>query len=191
MLEERLSTLDGIESRYRREGKKICIDFRVRSDVLLFDARDPAPALERDLSDNFVDYVLASVQSFPLRTNLKLVINFTEKERGLRDDELRSSIRSFFAYEALLHKKRLRNSRRNTEFFLFGGIVLLLLCLFLADLAKRSPFPFVSNVLHEGLLIGGWVGLWRPLESLLYDWWPITMKIRYLNKLSKIEIVFR
>jgi hypothetical protein len=28
----------------------------------------------------------------------------------------------------------------------------------------------LGELLREGLLIGGWVEMWRPLEILLYDW---------------------
>ena len=31
----------------------------------------------------------------------------------------------------------------------------------------------VGGVLREGLLIVGWVAMWRPGEVFLYDWWPI------------------
>ncbi len=30
-----------------------------------------------------------------------------------------------------------------------------------------------AGVIREGLLIGGWVAMWRPLEVCQYDWWPI------------------
>lgn len=30
----------------------------------------------------------------------------------------------------------------------------------------------VRTLLRESLVIAGWVGLWRPLELTLYEWWP-------------------
>jgi hypothetical protein len=36
------------------------------------------------------------------------------------------------------------------------------------------PFPSLfKSILAEGFTIIGWVGLWHPVETLLYDWIPI------------------
>ena len=35
-----------------------------------------------------------------------------------------------------------------------------------------------SRIVDEGLLILGWVAMWKPLELLLYDWWPGLRKKR-------------
>jgi hypothetical protein len=38
----------------------------------------------------------------------------------------------------------------------------------LAAFAGRPGLSITS----EGLLILGWVAMWRPVEIFLYDWWP-------------------
>ena len=43
---------------YRRDGGRVCIDIRVRTAAQLFDGRDPAPFLERDLDQHAVEYIL-------------------------------------------------------------------------------------------------------------------------------------
>jgi len=48
-----------------------------------------------------------------------------------------------------------------------------------------------SRILDEGLLIIGWVALWRPLEIFLYDWWPIRRKQAVLRQLAVIPIDVR
>jgi hypothetical protein len=36
----------------------------------------------------------------------------------------------------------------------------------------------LGGIIRESLLIGGWVAMWRPMEILLYDWWPIRAEAR-------------
>jgi hypothetical protein len=56
------------------------------------------------------------------------------------------------------------------------GIVLAFLgaCLIGGEIVSETiGRTHIARVLQESLVIGGWVAMWRPLEILLYDWWPI------------------
>ena len=46
------------------------------------------------------------------------------------------------------------------------------------------PTEVAGHILKEGLLIVGWVAMWRPLEIFLYDWWPIRRFALLYEKLS-------
>jgi hypothetical protein len=52
--------------------------------------------------------------------------------------------------------------------------------------------PFFSNhiadIFKEGLLIGGWVAMWRPMEIFLYDWWPIRAEAALADRLSVMPV---
>jgi hypothetical protein len=43
-------------------------------------------------------------------------------------------------------------------------------------------------MVREGLLIGGWVAMWRPIEIFLYDWWPIRAEARFYDRLSAMPV---
>ena len=45
-----------------------------------------------------------------------------------------------------------------------------------------------GEIIREGLLIVGWVAMWRPLEVFLYDWWPIRARARLLQRLSTTPV---
>jgi hypothetical protein len=49
----------------------------------------------------------------------------------------------------------------------------------------------VSEIVAEGLLIVGWVAMWRPLEIFLYEWWPTRRRCRGFDKLSRIRVIVR
>jgi len=46
-------------------------------------------------------------------------------------------------------------------------------------------------VLGEGLLILGWVALWRPLEIFLYEWWPLRRRMNVLRQLAQAPVWIR
>ena len=50
------------------------------------------------------------------------------------------------------------------------------------------PDAHATGVLREGLLIVGWVAMWRPLEVFLYDWWPIRAEARLYDRLSAMPV---
>jgi len=46
----------------------------------------------------------------------------------------------------------------------------------------------LAQVLHQSVLIGGWVAMWRPMEIFLYDWWPLAAQIRLLKRLAAMQV---
>lgn len=50
--------------RYKHAEGKRWIEVRVKSSQQLFDARDPAPFRDRDLDDDFIEYILSSARTF-------------------------------------------------------------------------------------------------------------------------------
>ena len=53
---------------------------------------------------------------------------------------------------------------------------------------ERVPrLPF-GDLMSEGLLIGGWVAMWRPLQIFLYEWWPIARKRRIYQALARSSV---
>ena len=53
------------------------------------------------------------------------------------------------------------------------ALVFLSASLAVSDLVGSVSQSRFVEVFREGLLIVGWVAMWRPLEVFLYDWWPI------------------
>jgi hypothetical protein len=65
------------------------------------------------------------------------------------------------------------------------GLVFLSLCLSVRGTMVGEPR---YAVLAEGLLIIGWVGLWRPVEIFLYDWWPVLRRQRQFAALARMPV---
>jgi hypothetical protein len=53
-----------------------------------------------------------------------------------------------------------------------------------------SP-PGPLGILREGVVIFGWVSIWKPIELILFDWYPLFEKLRVYKKLLGTEIDIR
>jgi hypothetical protein len=58
----------------------------------------------------------------------------------------------------------------------------------LGDLIGGLSDGGFAALVREGLLIGGWVAMWRPLEVFLYDWWPILGEARLFDRLGRMPV---
>lgn len=178
--------------RYKHAEGKRWIEVRVRTVQQLFDARDPAPFRERDLDDDFVEYIVSTVSEFSLATPLKLVIYIDDKEsKDLPKDSIREAIRSFFNYRIDLQKSELRTFIKRAQLFLLIGLLILGACLWTAQSLTLPSPPGAMVILREGLVIFGWVSIWKPIELMLFDWYPLYEKLRLNRKLLGMEIDIR
>jgi hypothetical protein len=59
---------------------------------------------------------------------------------------------------------------------------------FLRELVYSLGHDTMSDIFGEGMLIIGWVAMWRPLEIFLYEWVPIRRRCRTLDKLAKMPV---
>lgn len=178
--------------RYKHVEGKRWIEVRVRSPQQLFDARDPAPFRERDLDDDFVEYIFSAAREFTIATPLKLVIHIEDKEsKDLNKDSVRDSIREYFSYRIDLQTNELKNFIKRAQVYLAIGLVILFVCLSFAQKLGPPLSPGSIGILREGIVIFGWVSLWKPIELILFDWYPLYEKLRYYKKLLKTEIEIR
>ena len=176
--------------RYRLEGGKTCIDIKLRSADQVFDGRDPAPFHERDLEDAAVEYILAAVQEIPPKSQFKMVFWITDPAAlQMSAETFVNAVRAHFTYEVEKLRRRTREHVRLGEITLGIALVALTAFLTLAELTKFLPDGAVRQILREGLLIIGWVVMWRPLELLLYDWWPLVRQRRLCRRVVDAEIV--
>jgi len=70
------------------------------------------------------------------------------------------------------------------------GLLFLVLFLGLSLLVAGMgwlPDP-LRSVLQGSLVIAGWVGLWRPLELTLYEWWPERFRLGLHNHLRQMPV---
>jgi len=179
------------KSRYKQIGGRQWIEVRVHSPHQLFDARDPAPFRERDLDDDFVEYILASAREVSSREPLKIAIHVEETEKDLSRAAIKEAIHEFFNYKIEMQRSELRTFLKRAQMILVLGLATLFLLLTIAQRIPISPTPNNWNILREGLVIFGWVSIWKPIELILFDWYPLLEELRFFHRLLEAEIEIR
>jgi hypothetical protein len=171
-------------------GRDARIAIRLARLQQLFNSLDPSPFRDRDLDQDAEDYIVDSADEFPLATPLTLVVYLpAEQVSAVRPDDLQQSIRNYFAYRLGETRRRLRLFFRDGRIALAIGLGFLFACVVLRQVVLAWPAGTISEIAAEGLLIVGWVAMWRPLEIFLYGWWPIRRRCRVFAKLTAVPVM--
>jgi len=158
----------------------------------LFNSFDPSPFHERDLDQDAEEYIVSSAEEIPHQRSLSLVIYLpADQLPDAAAPGLTETIRHYFAYRETHERRRLRLLFHDGRIALVTGILFLFGCLLLRGLLQSIKDGAVPGILGEGLLIIGWVAMWRPLEIFLYEWVPIRRRCRVFAKLSKIPVIVK
>lgn len=176
-----------------KQGKdaKHNIDIRVHSARQLFDGRDPAPFRERDLDQNAVEYVIESAEDAPAGSKFQLVVWITDETSPISDATIQQAVQSHFDYLLARLDRTLHKHVRQGQIKFLVGFSVLTAFLTLSRLMDVLPDGTVRRVVQEGLSIVAWVAMWRPLEVLLYDWWPLLVERRLLRRIRAADVSVR
>ena len=166
------------------------LEVRVAELRHLFNAIDPSPFRQRDLDPRAEEFILDWSRDLPANAPLALLVHL-ERAVGQSDEAvvLRAAIHEFFGARAAGMRRRLRDLFRRGRISLAIGLAFLASSIGVGDgLAFYLPDSRWTEVVREGLLIGGWVAMWRPLEIFLYAWWPIRAEARLGDRLSAMPV---
>ena len=81
--------------------------------------------------------------------------------------------------------------QRRGRVSLLIGVGFLFACLAARRVLGQILTGAWQDILGEGLLISGWVAMWRPLQIYLYDWWPLARRRRVLRKIRDLPVELR
>jgi hypothetical protein len=181
-----------ITSRYRSESGFTLIEIKLDRLEQLFNSFDPSPFHVKDLDDDAEEYIVGAVREFPLHDKLKLVFYLAdEPSRTNTPADLTQAIHAYFEYRYFATKRDLRFELQIGRTSLIIGLAFLTLCVSLQQIFFARGEGVVERIFSEGLVILGWVAMWRPLQTFLYDWWPIRHKGRIYAKLAAMPVEIR
>jgi hypothetical protein len=105
---------------------------------------------------------------------------------------VKQAIANYFKYRADLARLEVRRTLQEGRRSLLVGVVFLAVCMFAREMLRLYEPMEWMRFPEEGLLILGWVAMWRPIELLLYDWWGPLRKRRTYENLSRmrVEVVY-
>jgi len=171
-----------------RHGEAV-IDLRLQTLSQLYDSLDPSPFREKSLDRAVESWLVECAEEHGPDRSLRLVVHAASevlKQAAAVADAVHTHFRPALESAERRHRARLRIHR----FAMLLGLVVLAVTLALRRLIGDLGGD-LSEVLGEGLLILGWVALWRPAEYLLFDTWEQRQSRRVLTRLSKVPVEVR
>ena len=152
---------------------------------------DPSPFHERDLDDDAEEFIVGWAREFPRRDSVSLVVHVNQLPAHADAEHLlETAVHNYFAYRAKLNRLEFRYLLKQGRTSLIIGLTFLAVCMITSQLLRRQE-ETLSIVIREGLIIAGWVAMWRPMEIFLYEWWPLRRKGRLYQKLSRMHVEIR
>ncbi len=166
------------------------IEVRIRELAQLFNSLDPSPFHERDLDDDAEDYIVGWARELPAGVPLRIVIHLPLVEaQKAEENGLAKAFANYFDERASMLGRDLSELFRNGRRYLLIGVPVLILCLIASQLVRTTlgPSP-LSRALEESLIIVGWVANWKPIETFLYDWWPLKRRRDLYIRLARATV---
>jgi uncharacterized membrane protein YgdD (TMEM256/DUF423 family) len=164
------------------------INIRLHTLAQLFDAMDPAPFHDKALDPRAEDYILSCARESAPHEPVTLRVHAPEALQA-HAAEIDSAVHAHFALSLQAAERHGRQRTRIGRMTLVLGLMVLIATLVLRSLLPADPSPAWEAV-GEGLLILGWVALWRPVEILLFERWESRQERQHLRALARARIEF-
>ncbi len=168
------------------------IQLRLREMSQLFNSLDPSPFNEQDLDSDAEEFIVSWARELPRNRPLHLILHLEKPLPAGKDAaSVAAAVRNYFAYRAEISRLELRRFLEQGRISLVIGVSFLSTCLLLGRMIGPRDAEAAWSIAREGLTIGGWVAMWRPMEIYLYDWWPLQRRNVLLRRLGRMKIDLR
>jgi hypothetical protein len=153
-----------------------------------FNPHDPAPLYKRHLSHKFEQYILSSTISSKRHSIIKYKFIYKTAMDEQYTEPLILAIRNHFAGKKDIKEKEFEKFKKRGWFLLVISMVVMMVCKGIESLLKSNGFE-IQNTISNGMDIFSWVILWRPIDTLIFNWNPYLKEICLLDKLKNAEVI--
>jgi hypothetical protein len=164
------------------------IEVSVREVGQLFNSMDPSPFNEKDLDREADEYIVSWAREYPVDAPVALRVHLDQWPERDPTQLVTDAVHHYYEYRAGLTDLEFRRVMREGRVTLCIGLAFLATCLIATRALGPRDASGWSGYLRESLTIVGWVAMWRPMETYLYDWWPIRRRGKVFRKLSAMPI---
>jgi len=166
------------------------IAVRITSISQLFNSLDPFPFQERDLDKSAEEFIVGWARELPRDEPIHVVLHLPTAE--LQKPECRdvgTALQKYFKYRAEVTQRDLNELFRTGRLSLLIGMTVLAVGLLATQaITGRLGESSLGRYFEEGLIIISWVGNWKPVETFLYDWWPVLRTRNLYRRLANAKV---
>ena len=160
----------------------------------LFIAPDFDPYAKSPIYISGLEAATNQIKMSPRRSEHKLILHLPP-EKFAPDilEKTRQAILNYCEFKLQETRREVLLLRWEGFEALQMGLSFMAGCLFLSLYLrgmKNSP-EFLRTFISEGLSIVGWVSMWKPIDILLYQWWPHWQSQYIYEKLKLAELIIQ
>jgi hypothetical protein len=179
-----------IRKRYPFENGRYIIELRVNTIHQLFDERDPAPFRDKDLDEDLFEYLVTAAQDVSIERVGRIRIYIDRPVSESPEEMIRTAFRNHFLYEGEITGRKIDYTLRvGLRSLIIGFMFLSVAVLASTTIGAENP-GYLSLLLKEGVLLLGWVSMWKPINIFLYEWWPLADLRSLYGGLADLPIEF-
>ncbi|MEP7253644.1 MAG: hypothetical protein ABI683_14730 [Ginsengibacter sp.] len=153
-----------------------------------FNPNDPAPIYKRQLSHEFQQYIMASIESAKRHSVFYYKITCRNKTDRQYTEPFIYAIKRHFSARKLIEIEKFEKFKRRSYLLLILSLIVMMICHGVVPMILSADEGFKS-ALHNGLDIFSWVILWQPIDKLVFQWNPHLKEISLMNRLVNAEII--
>jgi hypothetical protein len=172
----------------KRPGSSVTVNIHVHDLSQMFNSLDPSPFWDRDLDRAAAEFIEEEFSEKAAADEWHLSVHAHEGT-GLTAD-LQAAIENYYARLATSARRALREHWWIGQLALLGGAAVFTISVGAREILQHA-LGSLPPVLDEGLIILGWLALWRPADVLMYEWVPLYRKRRRFERLAGIRVSVR
>jgi hypothetical protein len=172
---------------------KVAIDMWFKTLDQLFDASDPFPFPEKELTDLAENSIFEAVIDLYLRKDVDLILHIPSGSVSPDgEDQLANAVRRHFSFRLDDLAREKKSSWREGQVSVLLALINACIGIFVFYLYYRDPTPpFITSLIFGVFVIMNWVTIWDTYEYFLYDWRKLWRKYRVYKKLTRVNVVIR
>ncbi len=140
--------------------------------------------------EDWIDTIISSINAYGNKKEYSIVIHAPQSLHSLDINSISAKLQEFHHIHTIELKNELMVMKTQSLDALSKGIPIMIAALSLNYTLERlnDHMNYFEFILKESMYIFGWVSMWKPIELLLYDRWPLNRKIKSYDKMLKISI---
>jgi len=151
----------------------------------LYNSLDPSPFWDRDLDRSAAEFIEGEFRERPWADTWHLIVHVRTGEADAQT--LQSALESYYDRLATSTHRELKEHFRRARIGLLAGLALFAIFMGARTLL-RATTPAMPTAVDEGLIILAWLTLWRPAETLTYEWLPLYRRQRLYQRLRAVRV---
>jgi hypothetical protein len=172
---------------------KVAIDMWFKMLDQLFDASDPFPFPEKELTDMAEDSIFEQFIDLSLRKDVDLVLHIPKGSVSPEnEDQVANAVRRHFSFRLDDLAREKKSSWREGKVSVQIAIVTLAISIVAFYLYYITPeVGFIIQLMIGVFIIINWVTIWHTYEYFVYDYRKLWRKYRVYDMLTRVNVVIR